>query len=77
VTSREHRDIAAQARRHLATYEKARDLINIGAYVNGSDPEIDAALKVMPSLNTFLQQGTHDFTHYEETRDLLQRANIP
>jgi flagellar protein export ATPase FliI len=71
VTTREHRMAAAQARKHLATYEKARDLINIGAYVHGSDPEIDAALKVMPNLNGFLQQGTHDFTPFDDTCKML------
>jgi FliI/YscN family ATPase len=76
VTGKEHRDAAAQARKHLATYEKARDLINIGAYVPGSDPDIDSAMKVMPSMNAFLQQGMHDVTSYEDTRKLLKMANI-
>ena len=67
VTSRDHMQVAAQARKHLATYEKARDLVNIGAYVSGSDPEIDDALRVMPTLNSFLQQETKDVTAFEDT----------
>lgn len=70
ITSEEHRNAAAEARKLLATYEKARDLINIGAYVKGSDPEIDAAIAALPALNTFLKQGPQ-FSPIEETLHLL------
>jgi FliI/YscN family ATPase len=56
VTTPEHREAAAHLRRVLATYEKARDLINIGAYVAGSDKGIDEAIAVMPKALAFLQQ---------------------
>lgn len=69
ITSPEHRNWAAKSRRLLATYEKARDLINIGAYVAGSDPEIDEAIAFMPQLNNFLLQGP-EFSPFDET--LLQ-----
>lgn len=69
ITSPEHRNWAAKSRRLLATYEKARDLINIGAYVAGSDPEIDEAIAFMPQLNNFLLQG-REFSSFEST--LLQ-----
>lgn len=73
ITSRAHVQLANQARKHLATYEKARDLVNIGAYVSGSDPDIDAALAVMPALTAFLQQDQQEVTPFEET---LQRLEI-
>ncbi len=76
VTAPEHRQMAAQARKHLATYEKARDLINIGAYVNGSDPEIDSALNVMPILNGFLQQDTHEVTPLDQTLSILSQIQM-
>lgn len=72
VTSTGHRSDAALSRRLLAAYEKARDLVNIGAYVGGSDPEIDAALEVLPALNEFLLQDTDQATPFEETLRLLQ-----
>jgi flagellum-specific ATP synthase len=72
VTSREHIQLAATARKHLATYEKARDLVNIGAYVNGSDPEIDQALQVLPALTAFLQQENKDVSPFEDTLNQLQ-----
>jgi len=74
VTSREHIGMAATARKHLATYEKARDLVNIGAYVSGSDPDIDEALRVLPSLTEFLQQETKDVTPFEDTLARLETA---
>jgi len=76
ITSPEHRQDAGRVRKLLATYEKARDLINIGAYVNGSDPEIDAALVALPKITAFLQQKEHDFTPFEETQlNMAQIAN--
>jgi flagellum-specific ATP synthase len=72
VTSREHIQMAATARKHLATYEKARDLVNIGAYVTGSDPEIDQALQVLPALTSFLQQENKDVSTFEDTLNQLQ-----
>ena len=76
VTSPQHRVCAAQTRKHLATYEKARDLVNIGAYVHGSDQEIDAALENLPALNAFLLQNTNEFTPFEQTIDLLTQFYI-
>ena len=40
----------------MATYRKAEDLINIGAYVQGNNAHIDEAIKKMPEINAFLQQ---------------------
>ncbi len=73
ITAAPHREAAANARRLLATYEKARDLVNIGAYVSGSDPEIDAALAALPALNAFLRQGV-EFSPFDETERLLTTA---
>jgi flagellar biosynthesis/type III secretory pathway ATPase len=71
LTTRDHLQLAAFARKNLAVYEKIRDLVNIGAYVKGSDPEADTALQVMPVLNRFLQQDVKDATNFETTLQLL------
>jgi flagellum-specific ATP synthase len=71
VTQPEHRANANQTRKLMATYEKARDLINIGAYVAGSDPEIDAAIRELPEILNFLQQKHDEFTPLEETLRLM------
>lgn len=67
LTSREHLQLAAFARKNLAVYEKVRDLVNIGAYVKGSDPEVDTALLVNPVLTRFLQQDRTDISPFETT----------
>ena len=44
----------------LAIYKKAEDLINIGAYVKGSNPQIDYAIKKIGDVQTFLRQGVEE-----------------
>ncbi len=71
VTDDEHRRLAGRIRRLLAAYEKARDLINIGAYVSGSDPDVDAALAALPQMEAFLQQPP-TFTSLRETLAMMR-----
>jgi len=60
-----HKDSAGKLRELLAAYKKAEDLINIGAYVKGSNPQIDRALEKIDGINTFLrQQGNERVTYY-------------
>ncbi len=47
-------------RRMLALYSEKEDLINIGAYVKGSNAEIDEAIDKIGNINEFLQQGTYE-----------------
>jgi flagellum-specific ATP synthase len=67
VTTPEHRRAAARLRDLLATYKNARDLINIGAYVAGSNPQIDEAVALMPAATAFLRQDAHRPSSLEET----------
>ena len=72
VTESDHRAHASKLRRLLAVYEKARDLINIGLYVKGSDAEIDEAIELMPRALEFLQQDTEP-TDYNEAKEWLRK----
>jgi flagellum-specific ATP synthase len=54
-----HLEQARRFRQLLAKYNKARDLIQIGAYVAGSDPELDLAVRLMPAMTQLLQQDMH------------------
>ncbi len=48
---------ARKFKAQYSLYQQNRDLINVGAYVRGSNPELDAAIAAHPRLRTFLQQG--------------------
>ncbi len=67
VTSPEHRQAAGQLRNLMAVYRQNEDLITIGAYVKGSSQECDRAIKLMPEINKFLCQTTHEKIDYDTT----------
>ncbi len=67
VTSDVHQANANRLREVLATYNDAEDLINIGAYVKGSNPSIDFALAKIQKINQFTKQGIFEKSSYEET----------
>lgn len=71
VVTPEHRQAAGRLRELVATYRQAEDLINIGAYVAGSNPTIDRAIEVHEPINSFLRQGPDEYTPYEETVERL------
>ncbi|HOD35797.1 MAG TPA: flagellar protein export ATPase FliI [Syntrophales bacterium] len=55
----------------MATYRKAEDLINIGAYVEGSNPGIDHAIRMIDRVNRFLRQDIGERVDFEESRRAL------
>ena len=57
VTTREQRDLAVRLRRVMAARRDAQDLVDVGAYVSGSNPLVDAALTHAKAIDAFLQQG--------------------
>ncbi len=67
VTDENHRTWAYRFRELLAAYRDAEDLINIGAYVPGSNPEVDLAVQLMPDINRFLKQGLGEDAPFAET----------
>jgi flagellum-specific ATP synthase len=60
VASREHVLAARRMRQLLARVNKARDLIQIGAYQSGHDAELDTAVRLQPRMNALLQQDMHE-----------------
>ncbi len=58
----------------LATYRKAEDLINIGAYAAGSNPEIDRAIARIKDINAYLNQAIGERATFEESVTNLQRV---
>lgn len=67
------RDIVTAGRvitRTMSTYRKVEDMINIGAYAQGSNPDIDAAIILMPKINEFLRQ---DVTNQQPLEVCMER----
>ena len=58
---------ARRLRRLLAAYRNVKELVEIGAYVAGTDPDADTALALMPAIEAFLQQDMDDVTPAAET----------
>ncbi len=73
VCSREHVQKAGALRMLLAAFARAEDLIRIGAYQQGTDPELDKAVTALPAINSFLRQGPDEATSLSDTcKRLLQ-----
>jgi len=71
VVSKEHYQAAQQLRSTMAVYREAADLINIGAYVAGSNPQIDRAIQKIDGINQFLCQDVFEINTFEETKQAL------
>jgi flagellum-specific ATP synthase len=56
ITTPAQREVAAVARRLLAARRDVKELVEIGAYVSGTNPAADRALALWPQLEAFLQQ---------------------
>ncbi len=74
VVTHEHGDLAMGLREVLATYREAADLVDVGAYVPGSNPKVDHALKWLPAVNAFLRQKPNEHFRVAETLAQLRRA---
>ena len=72
VTPPEQRLAANRLRETLATFKEAEDLINIGAYVEGSNPRIDAARRLIEPARAFLRQGVHEESSLAATVNALE-----
>ena len=71
IVSKEHKKAAGKLRETLATYEKQRDLILLGAYQYGTDPRTDYAIDKYDAIIEFLKQDTHSDSPFEETVNKL------
>jgi len=67
-------DVASQTRNLMSVYDTNFDLVNIGAYKNGSNPALDHALKKIDGINKFLQQGVDEKVLYQDSIELMKRA---
>ena len=68
-----HRFCAARLRSLWSQYQQAKDLIDIGAYQQGSNTELDAAISLMPEIIRFLQQDYSESVNYDRSGESLER----
>ena len=60
----------------LASFQRNRDLISVGAYAAGSDPLLDKAITLYPQMETYLQQGIFERCGYDEACLQLQQLIV-
>ncbi len=73
ICADEHKKAAGKLREVLAKYAEAEDLINIGAYVKGSNPKIDYAVEKIDAVMAFLKQSTSENIPFQESVNQLIR----
>jgi len=74
VVEDSHKVLANQLKSTLAIYNDAEDLINIGAYIKGSNPEIDFALEKIASIKEFLMQATDEKVTFDQMLEQLSQV---
>jgi flagellum-specific ATP synthase len=72
VTDGEHQDAARRFRQLYARYNKARDLISLGAYSRGSDPELDLAVAMHDPMTQLLQQSMREHARFDASVSQLK-----
>ena len=77
VVSADHFAKMQLFRRIYARYQQNRDLISVGAYVPGSDKDIDFAIERMPHLRQFMQQGLKEKVNFEEALQRMGKVVVP
>jgi flagellum-specific ATP synthase len=74
IVSAGHRELAQETREVLAAYRETADLIEVGAYVAGTNPRVDRSLRCINEVNNVLRQGPGERFTLEQTMAGLKRA---
>jgi membrane fusion protein (multidrug efflux system) len=72
IIDQDHLEAARKLKEVVASYEKERDLILIGAYEQGSDPKVDYAIEKIEEVNNFLKQSTADKFEFQDSVEMLK-----
>ena len=67
ITTPERRMAATELRRLMAAYQEARDLVEIGAYVRGTNPDVDRALELKDFIDAFLRQDMAEIADVDDS----------
>nr|WP_316638527.1 flagellar protein export ATPase FliI [uncultured Roseateles sp.] len=72
VAGREHQALARQLKQLSARYEQVRELMPLGAYVPGADPQTDRAVQLFPRIEAYLHQGVNEAAPLQACLQQLQ-----
>lgn len=67
IVDARHKELASRFVETMATYKKVEDMINLGAYKEGSNPKVDQAIKLYDKLRTYLRQGMNERRDFSES----------
>lgn len=73
IVSPHHKKLAGKVKNILSVYKEAEDLINIGAYVRGNNPQIDEAIKYIDKIENFLLQEVSEKLDFDKTLKALEK----
>jgi flagellum-specific ATP synthase len=71
LISNDELDLVRRFKMLYSRYQRSRDLINVGAYVRGTDPQLDEAILRYPHLEHFLRQGINEQVGVAQSRQSL------
>ncbi|MBM6551245.1 flagellar protein export ATPase FliI [Marinomonas ostreistagni] len=74
IVSDAHMQGAMRVKQLYSRYQQNRDLIAVGAYTKGSDPELDQAIQLMPAINDFLRQSLNESFTIDQSLEALVAA---
>mgnify|MGYP000946277708 CR=1 FL=1 len=74
IITKKHKKAAGELKKALAIYRDSEDLINIGAYVKGSNEKIDYAISLIDGILGFVQQSTEERYGFDEILELLYKV---
>ncbi|HME09877.1 MAG TPA: FliI/YscN family ATPase [Bryobacteraceae bacterium] len=72
LASPEQKQAMQKVRETMSAYQRSEDLINLGAYAGGTNPQLDAAIRVRPQLIEFLQQDANANAPFDQTLEQLE-----
>jgi flagellum-specific ATP synthase len=76
LVEKDHLKASEKIQQWLATYNQSEDLINIGAYEKGSNPEVDKAIEKINQINDFLRHGIEEKANYQDTVKRLKNIAL-
>lgn len=73
IVSKEHLQLSNKIKELLSIYNESEDLINIGAYVEGTNKKVDEAISKIEAINEFLRQDIQQKSTFDEAVDIMQQ----